>query len=125
MTGVGIFDSHQLAPVVIELPHQRRVGFEGFWRGELLSSIRAPQTSCASARAVTSIFCQLLIVVYLKVGTPLSALIPAPERTTIFFAIARASLNAFISLEGWAMEAIHTSVVSINSTVVLWAESCQ
>ena len=37
---------------------------------------------------------------YLKVGTPLSALIPAPERTTILLAAANTSLKAFMSLEG-------------------------
>lgn len=50
---VGNLGSHHLAPVVIEFPHQRWVSFEGFRRGELLSSIRAPQTSCASVRIIS------------------------------------------------------------------------
>ena len=37
---------------------------------------------------------------YLKVGTPLSALIPAPERTTMFLALASISLKARMSLDG-------------------------
>lgn len=37
---------------------------------------------------------------YLNVGTPLSALIPAPDRTTMFLALENSSLKAFMSLEG-------------------------
>ena len=37
---------------------------------------------------------------HLKVGTPLSALIPAPESTTMFLALENISLKAFMSLDG-------------------------
>ena len=37
---------------------------------------------------------------YLKVGTPLSALMPAPDSTTMLLAFARISRNAFMSLDG-------------------------
>ena len=37
---------------------------------------------------------------YLNVGTPLSALIPAPDRATMWRALERSSRNICMSLEG-------------------------
>ena len=51
VTCVRCFSPHHLAAVVIELPYQRRVGFERLGRGQLLGSVRAPQTSRAPVHA--------------------------------------------------------------------------
>ena len=40
------------------------------------------------------------IATHLKVGMPLSALIPAPDRTTMFLALDKISLKARMSLDG-------------------------
>ena len=109
VTGIRLFRSHHLATVVVELPYQGRVCFESFRRSEPLSLVRAPKASCTSVCVYIYIYMERrsrpslnmrALVAYLKVGTPLSALIPAPLRTTILLALPSASLNAFISFEG-------------------------
>ncbi len=62
------------------------------------------QTSVIKSEPKLSIFSEhsrfFFFSTYRKVGTPLSALMPAPERTTIFLAFEKNSLNAFMSPEG-------------------------
>ena len=58
---------------------------------------------------------ELQYIRYLKVGTPLSALIPAPDRTTMFLAFARTSRNAFMSLDGPLASSAITSYVTSSS----------
>lgn len=61
---------------------------------------------------------------YLKVGTPLSALIPAPESTTMFLAFARTSRNAFMSLDGpLDSEAITVYVIKTSASTWKWSST--
>ena len=63
-------------------------------------------------------------MLYLKVGTPLSALIPAPERTTMFLAFARTSRNAFMSLDGpLDSEAITVYVIKTSASTWKWSST--
>ena len=54
-------------------------------------------------------------ILYLKVGTPLSALMPAPESTTMFLAFARTSRNAFMSLDGPPLDSEAITAYVIDS----------
>ena len=62
-------------------------------------------------------------ILYLKVGTPLSALMPAPESTTMFLAFARTSRNAFMSLDGPPLDSEAITAYVIDSSTDSWKGS--
>lgn len=122
MGGVGLFGEHDLPAIVVKLPNAGRVPGEGLWRGNRLEDNKKKALAGSKSTRTSGRFVAKRCCIYvrisdddeddtcachflqyppgpLKVGTPLSALTPAPVRMAIFLAPEKIFLNSDRSAE--------------------------